>query len=258
MPETEEPLFGGLVNGRVFKVGDTVRRPAGDWTPTIHALLAHLQSKQFPAPRPLGLDGQGREILSYLPGDASKHPWPPALLATSGASQVGAMLRAYHEAVADFRPPVPAIWRHGPQSLGPGEIVLHGDFGPHNLIWTGERLTGVIDFELARPGLPEEDAGFAALRVAQLRPDAMAIAAGFASVPDRRARLAAFADGYGVSPERLLDRARATLTDELDRVVGLGGRGIGPWASFLALGLDGQIRVELGWLDENLPGLRVR
>jgi len=106
MTGVEEPMFGGLIEGRVFKVGDTVLRPAGDWTPTNHALLAHVQAKGFPAPKPLGRDSAGREILSYLPGEASNHPWPPALLATSGAAQVGAMLRAYHAAVADFSPPI--------------------------------------------------------------------------------------------------------------------------------------------------------
>jgi len=90
--EVEEPLFGG----RVVKVGDTVRRPAGAWTPTIQALLAHLQAKGFPAPAPLGVDDRGREVVAYLPGRASTHPWPAALLAPSGARQVGALLRAYH------------------------------------------------------------------------------------------------------------------------------------------------------------------
>jgi len=257
MTEVEEPLFGGLIGGRVFKVGETVRRPAGEWTPTIHALLNHLQSKGFPAPKPLGLDSKGREVLSYLPGRVSSHPWPTALLATSGAWQVGAMLRAYHTAVADFVPPAPAIWRHGPQSLEPGKIVLHGDFGLHNLVWTGDRLTGVIDFELARPGLPDEDALFAAIRVSHLRPDDMAPAVGFAAIPNRRARLEAFAEGYGCSAERLLDQAIACQVAELDRITRLGGAGVEPWASFLLKDLDGQVRVELKWLEDNLPALAV-
>ncbi len=208
MTEQEEPLFGGLVNGRVVRVGDTVRRPDGAWTPTIHALLAHLQIKGFPAPKPLGFDDKGREVLSFLPGIASNRPWPPALLTHSGVRQVGEVLKAYHAAVADFMPPVPAIWRHGPQALEPGEIVLHGDYAPHNLIWNDDRLAGVIDFELARPGRPIEDAVFAALRVAHLRPDATA-PPGFHGVPDRRGRLEAFAEGFGCMPDRLLDAAFA-------------------------------------------------
>src|SRR5262249_49783642 len=42
---------------------DTVRRPAGPWTPAVHALLTHLHAAGFHgAPRPLGIDEHGREI----------------------------------------------------------------------------------------------------------------------------------------------------------------------------------------------------
>ena len=66
MDVAEEPLYGGLQDARVFRVGDTVRRPAGAWTPTGTALLAHLGRKGFPSPRPLGLDAKGRETLTFL------------------------------------------------------------------------------------------------------------------------------------------------------------------------------------------------
>ena len=255
MTDVEEPLHGGLIAGRVVRVGDTVRRPGGAFTPTHHALLAHLQLRHFPASRPLGVDAEGREILSYLPGVCSSWPWPKALLADDGARQVGAMLAAYHAAVADFTPPAPAIWRHGPQDLEPGEIVLHGDFAPHNLIWTGDRLTGVIDFELARPGLPLEDAAYAVIRVAQLRPDDMAARAGFAAPPRRRRRLEAFAEGYGCSPDWLIGGVRAAQVSELERTERLGAAGIEPYASGLARGLAEVIRTELAWIDANLADI---
>ncbi|MEJ1968962.1 MAG: aminoglycoside phosphotransferase family protein [Rhizomicrobium sp.] len=254
--DVEEPLFGGLANGRVVRVGDTVRRPADASTPTIQALLAHLQARDFPAPEPLGLDVQGRESVSWLPGRASTHPWPAALLATDGARRVGALLRRYHDAVADFVPPAAALWRHGAQKMAPGEIVLHGDFAPHNLVWTAGLLSGVIDFELARPGLPMEDAVFCAVRVAPLRPDAASRAAGFAAPPDRRQRLQAFADGYGCATDALLDAARGCMHGEEDRILRYGEAGLEPWATFRRRGLDVQVRAELRWLDENVDALR--
>ncbi len=260
MTQTEEPLFGGLVDGRVFRVGDTVRRPAGDWTPTIHALLSHLQGKGFPSPRPLGLDEAGRESLSFLPGRVSLWPWPPALLAESGPRQVGALLKTYHVAVADFRPPVPAIWRHGAQDLTPGQVVLHGDFGPYNLVWTSDSadatLSGVIDFELARPGAPLEDAAFAVIRVAHLRPDAGAFRVGFTEVPDRTARLTAFAEGYGCAPGVLVSQVLQTQKGELHRITAWGGEGREPWATFLRKGLADEVRTELAWMSEHIGGLR--
>ncbi len=254
MADLEEPLHGGLVDGRVWRVGNTVRRPSGDWTATIHALLAHLESKGFPAPRPMGLDEKGREILSWIPGHASVHPWPAILRSPEGSRQVGAMLKAYHQAVQDFRPPAPT-WAHGAQALEPAEVALHGDFGPHNLVWLGDRLSGVIDFELARPGRPIEDAVFAALRVAHLRPDKQAAGPGFEAIPDRSALLGGFCRGYGCTPEEILAQACATQQAEIRRITELGGSGMEPWAAFLRRGLADEAREELAWLEGNLGAL---
>ena len=251
----EEVLLGGLETGRVLKVGQTVRRAAGPWTPTIQALLAHLHIKGFPAPQPLGLDEQGREVVSFLEGRASNWPWPAALLDVSGAKQVGALLRRYHAAARDFVPPSPALWRHGPQALAAGEVVLHGDFGPHNLIWSDTDVTGVIDFELARPGDPLEDAGFAVIRAAQLRPNAMTRPVGFETPPDRAARLDAFSQGFGAARGTLVAAALRAQAGEIERIVRLGGAGVEPWASFQRRGLEAQARAELDWLAANAGAL---
>lgn len=65
----EIPLQGGDVTDGVVRVGDTVRRPASTSTPAVHALLRHLEARGFGgAPRVVGMDGLGREILTYLPG----------------------------------------------------------------------------------------------------------------------------------------------------------------------------------------------
>jgi Ser/Thr protein kinase RdoA (MazF antagonist) len=252
MTQAEAPLLGGIEPGRVVRVGNTVRRPGGAWSFTVHALLAHLRGKGFPAPSPLGFDAQGREILSWLPGRASNWPWPRALLAASGARKVGAFLRAYHAAAADFAPPSPALWRHGPQPVGPGEIALHGDFAPHNLVWTRGEPSGVIDFELARPGRPLEDAGFCVARVACFRDDDKMRRMGFAAPPDRRARLVAFAEGYGAAPAQLLAEARLAIVAERRRIGELGGAGVEPWATFLRLGLAKAAKAELAWLDAHV------
>ena len=251
----EQPLFGGVTTGRVFKVGDTIRRPSGPWTPTLQALLRHLSYKGFASPEPLGVDATGREILSFLPGRASNWPWPPVLLEPEGARRIGAMLARYHVAVADFDAPRPAIWAHGPQPVGSNEIVLHGDFGPHNLIWTGDELTGVIDFELARPGQPVEDAGFAVIRTAQLRPDEMTRGPGFETPPDRLARLEAFAAGFGAPRSWLVAATVAAQQAEIDRIERFGLAGLEPWATFQRKGLADVARAELAWIESNAARL---
>ena len=40
-----------------------------------------------------------------------------------------------------------------------GRVFLHRDFHPGNLLWTDERITGVVDWVSACAGPPEEDIG---------------------------------------------------------------------------------------------------
>ena len=76
---TDETLLPGGKLNPVVRVGDTVRRPSGAWTPTVHALLRHLRERDFTlGPEPFGFDEHGREVLSYIPGDTigDRFPWP--------------------------------------------------------------------------------------------------------------------------------------------------------------------------------------
>lgn len=66
----ELPLRGGT-HGPVVRVGQTVRRVARPSTAAIHAMLRHLDRAGFDgAPRALGFDDSGREVLSFIPGEA--------------------------------------------------------------------------------------------------------------------------------------------------------------------------------------------
>ena len=47
----ELPLSGGNVTAGVVRVGDTVRRPVGAWTPAVHNLLQHLEQQASAARR---------------------------------------------------------------------------------------------------------------------------------------------------------------------------------------------------------------
>ena len=72
----ETPLAGGNVN-QVTKFGNTVRRNTSRYSQNIHNLLRHLETYQLAAPRLLGVDDQGREILQYIEGEAEppNDPW---------------------------------------------------------------------------------------------------------------------------------------------------------------------------------------
>jgi hypothetical protein len=150
----EHRLPGGNAGG-ASRVGDTVRRAAGPWTPAVHSLLRHLASKGFGgSPRPLGIDDQGREILTFLEGETvgEQKPWPEWTHAEATLDQVADWLRSFHRAVADFEPPASALWRFG-QRWTPGLIVGHGDAAPYNAVWRPDRLVGFIDLGLRLPGL---------------------------------------------------------------------------------------------------------
>ncbi|MFD7900819.1 phosphotransferase [Kitasatospora sp. NPDC059722] len=119
--QREVELAGGGVN-RVFRAGATVRRPSGPWTATVHALLDHVHRRGFAgAPRAHGLDPQGREVLDFIPGDVGHRP-----LTDDALVAVGALLREFHDATADFTPPPDATWFLPARE--PAEVVCHGAY----------------------------------------------------------------------------------------------------------------------------------
>lgn len=68
MPK-EEVLKGGNVN-HIVRMANTVRRPLGYWSPNVHELLKHLEQQGYEgAPKFLGIDDSGREILTFIPGE---------------------------------------------------------------------------------------------------------------------------------------------------------------------------------------------
>lgn len=162
----EVPLLGGTANrGRVHRVGDTVRRPLRPSAPGVHALLRHLDAVGFDgAPRVLGVDRAGREVLTYVPGDVPIAP-PPAWGLTDGAlGSVGDLLRRFHDAAADFDPG-PYSWPHRHGAGG----MLHNDPNLDNIVFRDGRAVALIDFDLAAPGTPLWDVAAAARLWAPLR-----------------------------------------------------------------------------------------
>jgi Phosphotransferase enzyme family len=192
---TEEPLPGGNMTGGVVRVGDTVRRPAGPWTPAVHALLDHLRAVGFRgAPRAHGLDDQGREVLDFVPGTVPYDERFGLLDPDDRLHRVGRLIRDFHDAVSDFAPPPDARW----QSLVPtdgDEIIAHHDLAPWNLV-VGDRWT-FIDWDVAGPGTRMGDLAYAMHGFVPLTPS---------TDPERAGhRVRVLADAYGASPEERRD-----------------------------------------------------
>jgi hypothetical protein len=197
----EEPvrLPGGNV-APVYRVGDSVRRATGAWTPAVHALLRHLERVGFDgAPRVLGVDGEGREVLSYLDGFVPYAPDIPASIWTDDAlTRAAALLRAYHHAVRDFVPPPGAEWRVCPGAPHSGAIVCHNDVAPWNTVYRHDAPVAFIDWDFAAPAPVLWDVAYAAWRFVPLYHDGVP---GLPRDPDVAAcarRLRRFCDAYGL------------------------------------------------------------
>jgi 8-oxo-dGTP diphosphatase len=156
-------LPGGNVGGAV-RIGATVRRGTGAWTPAVHRLLDQLaRSGLAEVPTVYGVDGRGREVLDYLPGrvpDIDTETPSEALLADAMG-----WLRRFHDAVrgVDLAGP----WRLDGSGLDEGgTVICHHDFAPYNVSVgtsvSGERVVGVFDWDLAGPGTPLQELAFAA------------------------------------------------------------------------------------------------
>src|SRR5918998_4552521 len=134
----------------VVRFGDTVRRSTGPWTPAVHALLRYLEEVGFDgAPRVLGIDERGREVLTYEPGEVPRHAGPE--IATDGVLvEVGRLLRRYHDAVSGFELPPGVAWYHA-GIPGPVTVVCHNDISPRNTVFRGGRPVAFLDWDLASP-----------------------------------------------------------------------------------------------------------
>ncbi|TCP46268.1 phosphotransferase family enzyme [Tamaricihabitans halophyticus] len=203
----EEALTGGNMT-QVVRVGDTVRRSAGRWTPTVHALLGHLRERGFQrAPEPLGMDESGREVLSLLAGAAARYPLPDYALSDATLREVFAMVREYHEATVDFPLPAGASWQWPARE--PFEVICHNDIAPYNTMFVAGRPSGLIDFDTASPGPRRWDLGYAAYRFVPLtdpaNPDVP-----YHGVAEQRRRLALAVTAYGstdIQPAKVLRAA---------------------------------------------------
>jgi hypothetical protein len=225
----EIPLAGGNVSVGVVRVGDTVRRPAGPWTPAVHALLAHLHEVGFrAAPRPLGLDEQGREVLEFIPGATM---WPDRFAEVeprARLARVGRMIREFHDAVTGFTPPPDAVWRVviPPEDDGGGEIIAHHDLAPWNLVTNGEAWT-FIDWDVAGPDSRLWDLAYAVKAFVPLTADPAW------QRPDAAARVRVLADAYGLDEEqrRRLAPMLARRSQAMYDLLAAGhAEGTHPWA----------------------------
>jgi hypothetical protein len=262
--QAEIPLPGGDVTEGVVRVGDTVRRPVGPHSPLVHALLAHLESVGFAgAPRFLGIDGAGREVLSYVDGEVAGRPRPPWIADEGRLASVGRLVRAYDDAASSFVPPpgvvvaVPADPPGFPPApVYPAELIGHVDITPENVVFRDGRAFALIDFDLARPATRADEMFNAMMWWAPLCDprDADPLLQSV-DVP-RRARI--LADAYrlsGVDRERIIEvaivRTRRSWHLMKERAETEGGG----WQRMWDEGVGDVIKRRGTWLDRHAAAL---
>jgi len=146
-PPDELALPPGHLTRGVVRVGDTVRRPPQPSSPFTARLLAHLELAGCAwAPRYLGTDELGRDVLSFLDGSV-----PPKWVGFSDAQLRAAALivRQLHDVTRD-------------SPIARGAVVCHNDPGPNNFVFRDDVPAALIDFDMAAPGDPLEDVGYMA------------------------------------------------------------------------------------------------
>lgn len=209
-PEEQE-LTGGGVN-QVRRVGDTVRRPVRPWSGNVRRLLDHLRASGFDgAPRVLGTDAEGREIVEFIEGEVGHYPWTPQVAGRPALLSAARLLRDYHLAAAGVASELRTGWQF--PTRDPVEVICHNDFAPYNCVFRDGAAVGIIDFDTAGPGPRAWDLAYALYRFSPLsRPDAgghYAAVDHFATAEAQAARARAFLDAYGCEAD--LRRAAVDL-----------------------------------------------
>lgn len=204
----EEKLCGNV--NEIVRIGDTIHRTR-NWNPLVHRLLQHLEAQGFQgAPRFVGIDDKGREILSYIPGEAPGNDYPeikPYMWSETAIAGIAGLLRRYHDATQGFLPAaLEAGWHNrftGPQDY---EVICHNDAALYNIVFQKENPAALIDFDLASPGPRIWDIVYTLYTVIPLSSFAPDYTTG-STVPydqglhaaDRHRRIALFFDTYGAA-----------------------------------------------------------
>lgn len=182
---TEEPLPGGAVTA-VTRAGNTVRRTPPPDPAFVRALLRLFERRGWDgAPRFLGTDERGREVLSFLDGHVAWQPAQPlAVTGPASLARAAELVREFHDLTAGT-----------PLAAG-GEVVCHNDLAPQNTVYrdagAGLRPVAFIDWDIAAPGARIHDLAHVCWQYIGLGP-------GIADVTAAGQRMRLICDAYGLA-----------------------------------------------------------
>jgi hypothetical protein len=178
-------LPGGFVADAV-RVGETVRKAAAPVF--VRRLLGFFEERGWAgAPRHLGRDEAGRDVLSFVPGEV---PWrddaPP--LPDAALAGVARLVREFHDLTT------------GTELAAGTEVVCYNDLSPRNTVLRGGVPVALLDRAgpgRGGPGLRVHDVAHVCWQFAPLSPAAVVEDAA------RRVRVVVEAYACGVSPAQV-------------------------------------------------------
>jgi hypothetical protein len=240
----EEGLAGGYISAAV-RLGSTVRRTPGPNAGFVYRLLSFLEQAGFAgAPRYLGTDSQGREILSFIDGYV---PWRDdhqlSTRTDASLAEAAILLRRYHDLTA------------GTALANRSEVVCHNDLSPRNTVYRddgdGDGLwpTAFIDWDLAAPGKRIYDIAHMCWQYPGLGPGVTR-----AAEAARQVRL--ICDSYQLADRRPLIDTILWWQDRCWRGIEAGAAtGDAAMSRLLAAGAPEAVRRERAWVAMNRAAL---
>jgi aminoglycoside phosphotransferase (APT) family kinase protein len=199
----------------------------GPRTPFVHQLLRYLEEVGFDgAPRLLGIDERGREVLSYVEG-VVPHDHGEYEPSKARLIRVAALIRRFH----DVTP--------GSTLAAGAEIVAHNELGPHNTVFVGDEPVAFIDWDDAAPGIRLFDLSNAVWSFAN-------VGEGGGPVGEQARLIRLMCDAYGWDdPHAIVDEIHADLRRARANHEGAGR----PKARNI-------FQQMIGWMDAHAGGLK--
>ncbi|MFC0863970.1 phosphotransferase [Sphaerimonospora cavernae] len=241
-------MRGGV--NEVRRVGSTVHRPTGLWSPAVHGLLRHLERQGFgAAPRLYGVTDDGMEILDFIPGQVGEYPLTAEAASSEVLESAAELLAAYHDATVGYVTGHESGWMM--PTPAPAEVILHNDYAPYNCVLDGTRVVGIIDFDTAAPGPRLWDVAYAVYRWAPTA--APGNGSGFGTTEEQAARARVFCDRYGLDAagrSALVDTITARLTALVEFMHARAAEGEAAFRRHIEEGHDRLYRADIAYLEE--------